>query len=170
MTINFKSDDVDVLISTFDKSDWDELHVTGDRFQLHLSKKVPLPRDRYGAAPMASLSSQSAETLVAPVRGESAPPVAVAYAPPQAPEVSESHVAVRAPSLGTFYQAPKPGAAPYVQVGQRVDAETELCVIEVMKLFTTVRAGVSGVVHKVLVTDAQMVEFDQPLFLIEPIA
>ena len=77
---------------------------------------------------------------------------------------------MRAPNLGTFYRAPKPGAPPYVKIGQHVDAETELCLIEVMKLFTTVLAGVSGVVRQVLVEDAELVEFDQALFLIEPAA
>jgi acetyl-CoA carboxylase biotin carboxyl carrier protein len=75
---------------------------------------------------------------------------------------------VRAPTLGTFYRAPKPGAAPYVKVGQHVDPTTELCLIEVMKLFTSVLARVSGVVREVLVGDTELVEFDQALFLIEP--
>ena len=75
---------------------------------------------------------------------------------------------MRAPNLGTFYRAPKPGAAPYVTVGQTVDADTEVCLIEVMKLFTSVLAGVEGTVRKVLVEDAELVEYDQPLFLIEP--
>ena len=58
---------------------------------------------------------------------------------------------VRAPNLGTFYRAPKPGAAPYVAIGQKVEAETEVCLIEVMKLFTSVCAGVAGTVREVLV-------------------
>ena len=63
--------------------------------------------------------------------------------------------------------APKPGAKPYVEIGQRVQPDTDVCVIEVMKLFTSVQAGVTGVVRQVLVKDAELVEFDQPLFLIE---
>ena len=77
------------------------------------------------------------------------------------------HVTIRAGSLGTFYMAPKPGAKPYVEIGQRVQPDTDVCVIEVMKLFTSVQAGVTGVVRQVLVKDAELVEFDQPLFLIE---
>ncbi len=75
---------------------------------------------------------------------------------------------MRAPNLGTFYRSPKPGAAPYVTVGQTVGADTEVCLIEVMKLFTSVLAGVGGAVRRVLVEDAELVEYDQPLFLIEP--
>jgi acetyl-CoA carboxylase biotin carboxyl carrier protein len=77
-------------------------------------------------------------------------------------------VAIRAPNLGTFYRAPKPGAPPYVEVGQTINEDTEICLIEVMKLFAPVAAGVRGVVREVLVKDGQMVEFDAPLMLIEP--
>ncbi len=75
---------------------------------------------------------------------------------------------VRAPNLGTFYRAPKPGAPPYVSLGQWVEAETELCLIEVMKLFTSVQSGVRGTVKQILAEDSQLVEFGQPLFVIDP--
>jgi biotin carboxyl carrier protein len=79
-------------------------------------------------------------------------------------------VAIRAPNLGTFYRAPKPGAAPYVELGQIVEADTEVCLIEVMKLFTPVKAGLSGRIVKICVEDGKMVEYDAPLFFIEPVA
>jgi acetyl-CoA carboxylase biotin carboxyl carrier protein len=84
------------------------------------------------------------------------------------PEAAAHWITVRAPNLGTFYRAPKPGAEPYVSVGQKVEADTELCLIEVMKLFTNVLAGVAGTVQQILVEDTELVEYDQPLFLIEP--
>jgi acetyl-CoA carboxylase biotin carboxyl carrier protein len=84
--------------------------------------------------------------------------------------VPEGLVAVRAPNLGTFYRAPKPGAAPYVEVDQLVEPETEVCLIEVMKLFTPVKAGVRGRVVRICVEDGQMVDYDAPLFYIEPAA
>jgi biotin carboxyl carrier protein len=83
-------------------------------------------------------------------------------------QVPDGWTAVRAPNLGTFYRQPKPGAPPYVEIGQEVRADTELCLIEVMKLFTSVPAGVPGIVRKVCVEDAEMVEYNQVLFLIEP--
>ena len=70
--------------------------------------------------------------------------------------------------VGTFYQAPKPGAPPYVEVGQKVDADTEVCLIEVMKLFTPVKAGVDGTVREICASDAQMVEYEQVLVIVEP--
>jgi acetyl-CoA carboxylase biotin carboxyl carrier protein len=77
-------------------------------------------------------------------------------------------VAVTAPNLGTFYRSPKPGVAPYVTVGQAVTADTEICLLEVMKLFTTVRAGTAGVVRRICVEDAVMVDYGAVLFYIEP--
>ena len=77
-------------------------------------------------------------------------------------------MAVSAPNLGTFYRAPKPGAAPYVEVGQEVAADTEVCLIEVMKLFTPVSAGTAGVIHEICIDDGQMVEFGQILVVIDP--
>ena len=74
---------------------------------------------------------------------------------------------IKSPMLGTFYQAPKPGAPPFVQVGQVVSEDDTVCIIEVMKLFNTIKAGVRGRIAKVCVENAQMVEFQQTLFLVE---
>ena len=79
-------------------------------------------------------------------------------------------VAVRAPNLGTFYRAPKPGAPAYVEVGQVIDADTEVCLIEVMKLFTPVKSGVKGTVRQIVVNDGTMVEYEQILVIVEPAA
>jgi biotin carboxyl carrier protein len=74
------------------------------------------------------------------------------------------------PNLGIFYRSPKPGAPPYVELGAEVDEETEICLIEVMKLFTPVHAGLRGTVRHICVEDGEMVDHDQPLFYIEPAA
>ena len=73
---------------------------------------------------------------------------------------------VTAPMVGTVYLAPEPGAAPFVSVGQRVEADTQLCIVEVMKLMNMVHAGQAGVVRQVLVGDGEAVEYGQPLFVI----
>ena len=70
--------------------------------------------------------------------------------------------------VGTFYPAPSPDAAPFVSVGQAVSPETTVCLIEAMKNFFAVKAGVSGSIARVLVQDGQTVQFDQPLFLVRP--
>ncbi len=68
--------------------------------------------------------------------------------------------------VGTVYLAPEPGAKPFVEVGQAVEAGTQLCIVEVMKLMNAVTAGRNGVVSEILVGDAEPVEFGQPLFVI----
>jgi len=75
---------------------------------------------------------------------------------------------VRAPMVGTFYRAPAPGAAPFVEPGARVEPDTIVCIIEVMKLMNSIPAGVSGVVTQVLAENAQPVEYGQPLLAIDP--
>ena len=69
--------------------------------------------------------------------------------------------------LGTFYRAASPGDPPYVEVGQRVTAGDTVCLIEVMKLFNSIRAGVEGVVTRILHQNATLVEFDEPLIVIQ---
>jgi acetyl-CoA carboxylase biotin carboxyl carrier protein len=86
------------------------------------------------------------------------------------PKDQEGTILIQAPMLGTFYRAPKPGAPPFVEVDQRVTEDDVVCIIEVMKLFNTVKAGVQGQITKILAENGQMVEFQQPLFLIKPTA
>lgn len=155
--------DVEALMELFERSDWKELDLRMDGFELYLSKD-PARRRSGHAAPAVVAGPASAAVAVA-----AAPAVPVAAAAPAAAASVPAHwVAVKAPNLGTFYRAPKPGAAPYVEIGQTVTADTEVCLIEVMKLFTSVRAGVAGTVRSVVVQDAEMVEHDQVLLYIEP--
>ena len=72
--------------------------------------------------------------------------------------------------LGTFYSAPKPGAPPFVEIGQLVREDDTVCIIEVMKLFNTVKAGLQGRIIKILAENAQMVEYQQTLFLVEEVS
>jgi acetyl-CoA carboxylase biotin carboxyl carrier protein len=150
--------DIEALVRTFDGSDWDEMRVVVDGFELYLSKN-PADRGRLASMPSSAVSSAT---------DKPPSPSAKSTSKPAAIDVPEGMVVVRAPNLGTFYRAPKPGASPYVSIGQKVEPETELCLIEVMKLFTSVTSGVGGTVRKILAEDSQLVEFDQPLFLIDP--
>ena len=97
------------------------------------------------------------------------PTPAAASAPPPADSTDRSGwIEVKAPNLGTFYRAPSPEADPYVTVGATVTEETEICLIEVMKLFTTMRAGLKGTVREIVAQDGDMVEFGATLMWIEP--
>ena len=75
---------------------------------------------------------------------------------------------IPSPMLGTFYRAESPGAAAFVEVGDRVDPDTTVCIIEVMKMMNSVPAGVAGTVAEVIAENAKLVEYGQPLFRITP--
>ena len=154
--------DLESLMELFEKSDWKELDLRMEAFELYLSKD---PARRRAHTPGGAVAPPPAAS-VAP--SASAPAPSSAPVAPAAAAVPSHWIAVKAPNLGTFYRAPKPGAAPYVQIGQSVMPETEVCLIEVMKLFTSVRAGVAGTVRQIAVQDAEMVEHDQVLLYIEP--
>ena len=101
------------------------------------------------------------------------PPVAVpesTSAAPAAPVADEAdnYITVKSPIIGTFYRKPSPDKPLFVEVGQQVGEGDVLCVIEAMKLFNEIESEVSGKIVKVLVDDSSPVEFDQPLFLIDP--
>lgn len=81
--------------------------------------------------------------------------------------IDPAWTAVIAPNLGTFYRSPKPGSPAFVEVGQSISAGTEVCLIEVMKLFTSVRTEAGGIVRHIAAEDAQLVEGGQPLIYIE---
>ncbi|GBE46950.1 biotin carboxyl carrier protein of acetyl-CoA carboxylase [bacterium BMS3Bbin12] len=92
-------------------------------------------------------------------------PAPAAAALPEAEALPEGHV-VHSPMVGTFYQAPSPGANPFVQVGQEVQAGDVLCIIEAMKMLNQIESDVAGVVKAILGENGQPVEYGQPLFVI----
>ena len=95
-----------------------------------------------------------------------AAPVAVA---PEAPVDENAHyITIKSPIIGTFYRKPSPDKAMFVEVGKNIAKGDVLCVIEAMKLFNEIESEISGKIVKVLVDDMSPVEFDQPLFLVDP--
>ena len=140
--------DIDAILATFEASDWRTIHLKADGIDVMLSKDgAALP-----AAPPAA-----------------APAAAPAAVPGPAPAAADDgSLAVAAPSLGSFYRAPKPGAPPFTRIGAHVAAGDDLCLIEVMKLFTSVKAPCAGEVAAILASDGDLVEHGQILFRIRP--
>ena len=88
---------------------------------------------------------------------------------PRAPATQpEGSIVISSPMVGTFYRASEPGAPPFVDVGQTVEPETTVCIVEVMKLMSSIPAGVHGTIVQVLVDDAAPVEAGQPLIVLQP--
>ena len=89
----------------------------------------------------------------------------------QAPEVEDEHskyITIKSPIIGTFYRKPSPDKSNFVEVGSSIAEGDVLCVIEAMKLFNEIESEVTGKIVKILIDDASPVEFDQPLFLVDP--
>lgn len=99
------------------------------------------------------------------------PPAAApaTVAPPAAPAPAESaEIMIRSPMVGTFYASPSPEAPPFVSVGDFVKPDTTVCLVEAMKVFNEIKAEVTGRITRILVKNAQAVEYDQPLFAVAP--
>lgn len=96
------------------------------------------------------------------------PAEAPAAAPAATNDDDSKYITVKSPIIGTFYRKPSPDKAPFVEVGATIKTGDVLCVIEAMKLFNEIESEVSGKIVKVLVDDSSPVEFDQPLFLVDP--
>jgi acetyl-CoA carboxylase biotin carboxyl carrier protein len=163
---NLTPRDIESIVELFKSGDWNELELRYGESELFLSKRV-------GERPSWPVEGGALQQLPGPHPAPTGDPDAIAK-PSQspaaalaAPHTPAGHVVIEAPSLGTFYRAAKPGVPPFVEIGDQVTPETELCLIEVMKLFTTLRAGVSGTIAKILIPDGAMIERGQPLFIID---
>lgn len=104
-----------------------------------------------------------------PVASPSAAPVDAPASSPVAPEPVEPGLAIRSPMVGTFYRAPNPDAEPYVEIGSVVEKGAVVCIIEAMKMMNEIQAEQRGRVTRVLVENAEPVEYEQPLFVLEPV-
>ena len=97
------------------------------------------------------------------------PATPAAPSTPVAPaENSSNLITIKSPMIGTFYRSPGPDKPTFVNIGDEITTGKVLCIIEAMKLFNEIESEVSGKIVKILVNDAQPVEFDQPLFLVDP--
>jgi acetyl-CoA carboxylase biotin carboxyl carrier protein len=158
-------EDVREILRIIDESELDELRIETEGFALHVlrgaagtdSSRPPLaPRgDREEPAPPATGTPKLTEAAGEAVR-------------PSRAEVEDRLVTIDSPMLGTFYRGEAPGAEPFVEVGSRVEPDTTVCIIEVMKMMNSVPARVSGTVVEVCPENAELVEYGQPLFRVQP--
>ena len=124
-----------------------------------LEVKLRRPNANPGSAPTVSLQPASPVAMRAG---------AAAIAPIEMPDEDVELVAIKSPMVGTFYAAPDPDSAPFVQVGSQVTTGTVVCVLEAMKVFSEIKAEVAGAIERILVKNADAVEYGQPLFLLRP--
>lgn len=159
------------LIDSLDRSHVDHLQLDMGTFKLTLGKG-PWPAS-LNVPPLGSSSSLPAPAPMAlpavPASPAAAAPPAAASAPktPAKPQPQADWLPVAATTMGRFYSRPDPNSPPFVQLGERVQAEDTVCLIEVMKLFNAIPAGVSGTVVQVCVQDTDVVEYGQALFYVQ---
>ena len=143
------------LIDLVQESGIAELEITEGEEKVRISRSGSAVQTAMMAMPQATTM-----LTAAPAAAAAALPAA-----PEAPAEPEGHV-VKSPMVGTFYRSSAPGAKPFVEIGQTVNAGDTLCIIEAMKLLNEIEADQGGVIKTVLVENGQPVEYGQPLFLI----
>jgi acetyl-CoA carboxylase biotin carboxyl carrier protein len=150
------------LVKLVNKSNIGELSVEKDGFKITIKQKKE-PAQHY-TSPMIQQAMQPQQTT-APVSGSSSKQDET-----KSTESSkaENYLTIKSPMIGTFYRQAGPGKPLFVSVGDEVETGQVVCIIEAMKLFNEIESEVSGKIVKILVEDASPVEFDQPLFLVEP--
>lgn len=153
------------LIRMINKSNIGELTIEEKGFKVSIRQKqdnvqqiVAAPAPVYAPLPQAQPSAPAA---IAAAPAQEKPKAAIEAAP-------SNTVTIKSPMIGTFYRSPSPDKPSFVNVGDEVSPGKVVCIIEAMKLFNEIESEVSGKIVKVLVEDASPVEYDQPLFLVEP--
>ncbi len=148
------------LVKLINKTNIGEITIEEEGVKITVKqKKDPVQNIIANAAPAAYAPQAAAAPLAA------APPAATK---PAAEPKAENLVTIKSPMIGTFYRQAGPGKPIFAQVGDEVNPGKVVCIIEAMKLFNEIESEISGKIVKVLVEDASPVEYDQPLFLVEP--
>ena len=148
--------DIKAIIDLMKKNSISEFELEKQEFKIRLK--------RGGIAPITV--DEPSQVIYAPVGAPSALP---APGPAHPPVPTSTEIEVKSPMIGTFYRAPSPESAPYVDIGTEVGPETVVCIIEAMKVMNEIKAEVRGVITQVLLDNAKPVEFGQALFKVRPL-
>jgi len=160
---------IKTLIELVEHSGIAELEVKEGEESVRISRNgtpapMPMAMPQYLAAP----AMPAAVPTPAPAAAPSAAPAATPQADAAAgADTSKRHI-VRAPMVGTFYRASAPGAKPFAEIGQTVKQGQTVCIIEAMKMLNQIECDASGVIAEILIENGQPVEFDQPMFALDP--
>jgi acetyl-CoA carboxylase biotin carboxyl carrier protein len=151
------------LIAFVAKSGVSEVEIERKDFKLVIKAEKPEP-----VFVQASVPQVMAAPAAAPAPVQASAPAAPASEPVAAPAEDSNLVTIKSPMIGTFYRSSGPDKDAFVVPGQTINKGDTICIVEAMKLFNEIESDVSGKIVKVLVDDASPIEYDQPLFLVEP--
>lgn len=165
-----KLEEIQDLIKFVSKSGVSEVQIEQKDFKIVIKSEKEKKARQQAAAPVQLPPAQPAQPAQPAVAPQPAAPAPAAEAPKktQEEEDAEKYITVKSPMIGTFYRSSSPDKDPFVQVGDSIKKGKVICIIEAMKLFNEIEAEVSGKIVKVLVDDSSPVEYDQPLFLVDP--
>ena len=166
MTIN----EIQDLIKFIAKAGVTEVEIEKKDFKITIKSEMPKKKKGFGEAEATIQVPVAMAAGMAPVAP--ATEVATPAAEPAAPSANDSeennYITVKSPMIGTFYRRPSPDKEAFVDVGDTTKVGDTICVIEAMKLFNEIESEVTGKIVKILVDDNSPVEYDQPLFLVDP--
>ena len=156
-----KAKEIQELIDFISNSGLAEVKIETDEFKLSVKRNSGAP------------STKMAEPAPIPSAAQGNPELSPSFSPSPSVSVGETedlskYVVVKSPMIGTFYRTPNPDSDPFVNVGDNITVGQTVCIIEAMKLFNEIESEVAGKVVKILVSNSSPVEYDQPLFLIDP--
>lgn len=155
------------LIKIINKSNIGEITIEENDFRIKIKQKEE-KGDTYITGPSVVQPAVAAMPQVQQQASAQAPAAPQAPAASGSPKQNENLITIKSPMIGTFYRKSSPDKPSFVEIGDDVAPGKVICIIEAMKLFNEIESEVSGKIVKVLVDDASPVEFDQPLFLVEP--
>ncbi|WP_026954553.1 acetyl-CoA carboxylase biotin carboxyl carrier protein [Algoriphagus vanfongensis] len=155
-----KAKEIQELIDYISNSGLAEVKIKTEEFELSIKK--------YSEAPQVKMIEAAPAPVAAPAPSPAPAPAPAVEAAP-APAASNANlVEIKSPMIGTFYMTPNPDAPAFVSEGDSIKAGQTVCIIEAMKLFNEIESEISGKIVKILVANATPVEYDQPLFLVDP--
>ena len=166
--------DIAEIIRLVDQSTLDEIVVEIGDLKVEVRRKGTMPATPGTSSAIAAPTPAPAASPAAPVTQPSPAPAPTAAdrdgasVPSREPDLAAGQVAVRSPMVGTFYRRPAPDEPPYVEIGSEVEADAPLCLVEVMKLYTTIYAKTRGRIARICAQEAELVEYDQILFVVDP--
>ena len=173
-----KFEDIQELIRIISKREISEFKYQDGEVKLHIRGKSYSAGSQQASAP--STGPSIINVPAAPAYSAAPPPAAATSPPPPAPAAAPAsekdtdaddeskYQTVKSPMIGTFYRSSSPDKDAYVKVGDTIAKGDTVCIVEAMKLFNEIESEIGGKIIKVLVEDAQPIEYDQPLFLIDP--
>jgi len=154
-----KAKEIQDLIDFIANSGLDEVNIETDQFKIKVKKN---------AEAKTTVVQAAAPVTAAPVAQAAAPVAAATETKKEEKTADSNYVEIKSPMIGTFYRSATPDSDSFINVGDSVSTGQPVCIIEAMKLFNEIESDISGTIVKILIDNASPVEYDQPLFLVDP--